>query len=192
MQLNRTVPEAQLKYRFMDETVKWPAIAIGLDTQGRGLFMEELIPTLADSTITMKFERYEIKAVGFFVVLSKNWAVLGNMGSHVGISKNVLEENEMDDDINFFFGFDKDFGEQFSVFMEYNAGLDDNDYSSKKDLAGLDEITFGKGKGYLNAGIRWNVAPALYLELDINDIMQNRGVVTHYTRELKVVFNDFF
>ncbi len=38
MKFNRTVPEAQLKYRFIDETLKMPAIAIGLDTQGRGIF----------------------------------------------------------------------------------------------------------------------------------------------------------
>ncbi len=192
MEFNRPVPEAQIKYRLMDESVKWPALALGLDTQGRGIFSEEELPTLADSLVMTKFERYEIKAIGVYMVLSKSWEVLGSMGSHFGISKNFLEEDDLDDDFNVFFGVDKDFGEQFSVFLEFNAALDDNNYDGDEYLEGLDEITFGQGSGYLNAGLRWNVAPAFYLELDINDVMQNRGKVTHYTRELKVVYNDYF
>ncbi|MCH7939272.1 MAG: hypothetical protein IID13_05960, partial [Candidatus Marinimicrobia bacterium] len=38
--LNRLMPEAQLKYRFLDETYTLPAMALGVDTQGRGKFWE--------------------------------------------------------------------------------------------------------------------------------------------------------
>ena len=37
----------------------------------------------------------------------------------------------------------------------------ENDYS-------LNEITFGRGKGYLNAGLRWAISQNLMLEINFN------------------------
>ncbi len=203
--INRTMPEAKLKYRLFEEGYKMPAIAIGLDTQGRGSFQSKDVhhdTTYADTAAgiynytTTTYERYEIKAIGFYVVASKNWNVLGNFGSHLGLSKNLLEADDMDDDINLFFGVDKDLAANFSMFLEFNAALDDNGYMDKRsDLEGL---TIGKGHGYLNAGFRWQVAPSFYMEIDFNDIMINKNKVTNdvevtnISRELKVVFNQYF
>ncbi|MEE9464825.1 MAG: hypothetical protein V3W14_04520 [Candidatus Neomarinimicrobiota bacterium] len=198
--INRTMPEAQLKYRLFEESYKMPAIAFGLDTQGRGAFQSK---TILDTVVTdsalgshtvnkTTYERYEIKAIGLYLVASKNWDVLGNFGSHIGISKNLLENDEFDDDLNLFFGVDKDLSEQFSLFMEFNATLDDNNY--KDNLADLENFTIGKGNGYLNAGFRWHIAPTFYMEIDFNDILINKNKVDveNISRELKVVFNDYF
>ncbi|UCD38772.1 MAG: hypothetical protein JSW54_04645, partial [Fidelibacterota bacterium] len=65
------------------------------------------------------------------------------------------------------------------------AALDDNDYD-------YDEISFGQGRGYLNAGIRFIVTPTMYMEVDFNDILVNKGDVKYLSRELKVVFAEFF
>ncbi|HIG51191.1 MAG TPA: hypothetical protein EYQ17_02845 [Candidatus Marinimicrobia bacterium] len=72
--------------------------------------------------------------------------------------------------------------------MEYDAALNDNlgggDYA-------LNDITFGKGKGYLNAGIRWAMSPNLMLEINFNDINQNTN--SEYTnREIKVMYSESF
>ncbi len=199
--INRTMPEAQLKYRLFEEGYKMPAIALGLDTQGRGDFQEKSVrDTVTVDGITnidiTTYQRYEIKAIGVYIVASKNWNVLGNFGSHLGLSKNLIEGDDIDDDINLFFGVDKDLAANFSMFLEFNAALDDNGYMDKRsDLEGL---TIGKGHGYLNAGFRWQVAPSFYMEIDFNDIMINKdkttgGVeVTNISRELKVVFNEYF
>lgn len=202
--INRTMPEAQLKYRLFEEGYKMPAIALGLDTQGRGNFQSKVIidTTYADTAANVyntektTYERYEIKAIGVYIVASKNWNVLGNFGSHLGLSKNFLEADDIDDDINLFFGVDKDLGVDFSFFLEFNAALDDNGYKDKRaDLKGL---TIGKGRGYLNAGLRWQVAPSFYMEIDFNDILINKDKTTggievkNISRELKVVFNEYF
>ncbi|MFC1543024.1 hypothetical protein ACFL4K_00630 [Candidatus Neomarinimicrobiota bacterium] len=180
--INKSVPEVQLKYRFIDEGYQMPALALGLDTQGRGIFYKEGDVFGED---TLAVGRYEIKAIGVYLVASKNWSIMGNLGTHLGICKNFLEEDEEDKDINFFLGIDKDLSSGISAFMEYNAALDDNDYN-------YDEISFGQGRGYLNAGIRLNVASNLYLEIDLNDILTNKGKVEYFSRELKVVYSEYF
>lgn len=192
-EINRAVPEAQLKYRLIDETYTMPAIALGMDNQGRGEFWEQEIDidTLTnEARITMA--RYDMKAIGVYLVASKNWQVWGNLGTHFGICKNVLESDEADDDINFFFGFDKDLAPELCVFAEYNAALDDNNYKDEMITEVFENLTVGQGKGYLNAGFRWQVAPIFYLEVDMIDIMLNKGRVDYFSRELKVVYNEFF
>ncbi len=187
---NRPMPEAQLKFRLIDESYNMPAIALGIDTQGRGIFQE--IPLDTITTV----ERYEVKAIGIYLVVSKNWQALGNLGLHGGISKNALEADQTDNDINLFIGLDKDLIPGFSLYLEFNAALDDNDYDIDEiNLHTLSEITVGKGKGYLNAGLRWNVGSGLALEVDLNDILVNKAGQFewyNFSRELKVVYNEFF
>jgi hypothetical protein len=180
--VNKSMPEVQLKYRLYDEGYQIPAIALGLDTQGRGIFYPEGEVFGVD---TLSVARYDIKAIGVFLVASKNWNMLGNLGTHVGICKNFLEKDDTDNDINLFFGIDKDINPSISAFIEYNAAFDDNEYS-------FEEISFGKGRGYLNAGIRFNVATNLYMEIDLNDVLLNKGEVEYFSRELKVVYNEYF
>lgn len=188
---NRTVPEAQVKYRIYDESYNIPAIAVGLDTQGRGKFQtyDVIIDSLADETETI--ERYEVKAIGIYLVASKNWQVWGNFGTHFGISKNMWEEDPYDDDINIFFGFDKDLSPELSLYVEYNAGLDDNNYDDN-DLIDLTKITVGQGRGYLNAGVRWFVTPSMMLEVDMNDIFINKEGKSYFSRELKLIYTELF
>ncbi len=181
--VNKSMPEVQLKYRLYDESYQMPAIALGLDTQGRGLFHEDMQVVSGEDTLTVA--RYDIKAIGVYLVASKNWNMLGNLGTHVGICKNFMEKDDTDNDINLFFGIDKDINPSISAFIEYNAAFDDNDYS-------FEEISFGQKRGYLNAGIRFNVATNLYMEIDLNDILLNKGKVEYFSRELKLVYNEFF
>ena len=182
--INKTTPEVQIKYRVFDESEKMPALVYGLDTQGRGNYTDTLI-TPRD---TLTLNRYDQKAWGIYMVMSKNWNLLGNLGLHVGINKSLSEINDGDQDINFFFGIDKELNRSFSLLVEYDAALNDN--LGEGDYA-LNDITFGKGKGYLNAGIRWAMSPNLMLEINFNDINQNTN--SEYTnREIKVMYSESF
>lgn len=188
---NRTVPEAQVKYRIYDESYNIPAIAIGLDTQGRGKFQtyDVVVDSLTEETESI--ERYEVKAIGIYLVASKNWQIWGNFGTHFGISKNMWEEDPYDDDFNIFFGFDKDLSPELSLYAEYNAGLDDNNYDDN-ELIDLTKITVGQGRGYLNAGVRWFVTPSMMLEVDMNDIFINKEGKSYFSRELKLIYTELF
>ena len=182
--INKTTPEVQIKYRVFDESQKMPALVYGLDTQGRGIYTDTLI-TPGD---TLTLNRYDQKAWGVYMVMSKNWNLLGNLGLHAGISKSLSENDDGDKDINVFFGIDKELNRSFSLLVEYDAALNDN--LTDGDYA-LNDITFGKGKGYLNAGIRWAISPNLMLEINFNDINQNTEA--EYTnREVKVMYSESF
>ena len=183
--INKTTPEVQIKYRIFDESVKKPALVYGLDTQGRGLYhaVDSIFTHgIFDSTVTLN--RYDQKAWGMYMVMSKNWNFLGNLGLHAGISKSLSENDDGDKDPNVFFGFDKELNRSFSFLVEYDAALNDDDHT-------LNDITFGRGKGYLNAGIRWAMSPNLMLEINFNDINQNTEA--EYTnREVKVMYSESF
>ena len=129
-------PEANLKYRLIDETTSMPGLSLGLDTQGQGQFNE------ADTLM-----RYDVKAMGIYAAASKNWVTpLGNLGLHMGTNYNFTEVNDGDKDINYFFGFDMEFNPELSILLEYNAALNENDMTAKT-------MSISKG-GYLNAAIR--------------------------------------
>ena len=195
--VNKPMPEVQIKYREYSETTSIPAIVIGLDTQGKGRYMKrENISGFSD------FQRYEQKAWGIYIVASKNWDLLGNLGLHVGLNKNTWEsdpyktnDNEnifKDKDLNLFLGIDKEINRSFSFLLEYDAAI--NDYNPN-----IGYNLFGKGKGYLNAGIRWSIAKNMMIEIDFNDISKNYinnelmdGEEEYSNRELKIIYFEKF
>ena len=187
--INKTTPEVQIKYRVFDESDKMPALVYGLDTQGRGVYYEnDSIFTFNSFDSTKTLNRYEQKAWGMYMVLSKNWNLLGNLGLHLGVSKSLAENSDGDDDINIFFGLDKELNRSFSFLIEYDAALNDNLNQGNYEL---NKITFGRGRGYLNAGIRWAMSSNLMLEINFNDI--NKNTTSDYTaREIKVMYSESF
>ncbi|MDP6852466.1 MAG: hypothetical protein QF472_00795 [Candidatus Marinimicrobia bacterium] len=183
--VNKTTPEVQIKYRVFDESQTMPALVYGLDTQGRGIYHETdsiLLSGEFDSLRTIN--RYDQKAWGMYMVMSKNWNLFGNLGLHLGFNKSLSENDDGDNDLNVFFGIDKELNRTFSLLVEYDSALNDNDYD-------LDEITFGRGKGYLNAGLRWAFNANLMVEINFNDINQNTSA-KYTNREIKVMFSESF
>tara|TARA_Y100001970_G_C14203811_1_gene842698 strand:- start:125 stop:922 length:798 start_codon:yes stop_codon:yes gene_type:complete len=179
----RSYPEVQLKYRVYDENEKAPGVVIGIDTQGRGNFIEKYFDSNGNPII---INRYEQKSYGVYIVCSRNWQALGNFGLHVGINKNITEEEDRDDDLNLFFGFDKELNRSFSIFAEYNFARDDDDFSDENDLV------IREGNGYLNAGLRWSATENLMLEINLNDFAKNNQNSDNINRELKVIYFEQF
>ena len=170
----------QVKYRLYDETTSLPAFLIGITTQGKGKYTS----THETKEDTVTVNRYEQKALGFYFTTSKNWKIFGNFGVHLGISKNSWEVSDGDDDINLFLGFDKEINRSFSLLLEYDAALNDNDYE-------MNELSFGKGKGYVNAAIRWAVVSNILVELNFNDLSQNSNA-SFTNREIKIMYSESF
>ena len=189
--INKTTPEVQIKYRIFDESEKMPALVYGLDTQGRGEFhkQDSILSISGKSDSTRTLNRYDQKAWGMYIVFSKNWNLMGNLGMHAGISKSLSENDDGDRDPNIFFGFDKELNRSFSLLVEFDAAWNDDNLNN--DNYPLNDITFGRGKGYLNAGVRWAISPNLMLEVNFNDINQNTEA--EYTnREIKVIYSESF
>jgi len=184
---NKASPEVQVKYRAFEETQSRPAIVFGLDTQGKGKFANDRFEINQNGdTLIATVNRYETKSLGLYVTSSKNWNVMGNLGVHLGLNKSITESDDGDDDINFFFGIDKELNRSFSLLLEYNAALNDNNDEYK-----INDLTYGKGIGLLNAGIRWAVASNLMLEINFNDISKKVGA-DYTNREVKIMYSERF
>jgi hypothetical protein len=167
-------PEANLKYRLIDETESMPGVSFGVNTQGLGHF------NAADSLM-----RYDVKAMGLYLAGSKNWKTpMGNLGVHAGTNYNFAEVNDGDKDMNYFFGFDIEFNPELSLLLEYNAALNENDMTAKT-------MSISKG-GYLNAAIRWTFVEHLHIELDFNNLLFDDEKVDYFQRELKITYIEYF
>ena len=165
-------PEAKLKYLILDESLSMPALSLGLNTQGLGDYVDTL-------------QRYEIKALGLYGALSKNWkSPLGNIGLHTGLNYSFLETEDGDNDPNLFFGMDVEFNPEFSFLLEYNSALNENGMTART-------MSVSKG-GYLNAALRWSFVESLHLELHLNNLLFDDEEVDYFKRELKITYIEYF
>ncbi|HKJ69818.1 MAG TPA: hypothetical protein VKA68_17810 [bacterium] len=163
-------PGVHAKYRLLDESMKFPALAIGFNSQGYHSYIDSL-------------QRYEIKSSGFYVALSKNYRFLGNLGLHAGMNYS-LEDGDGDRDPNLFFGLDKDIGEELAIMVEYDASLNDN---RSGDMA------ISRRRGYLNAAVRWTFSQRFHVEFDVNNLLRNKQKAGSLpSRELKIVYMEYF
>ena len=109
------------------------------------------------------------------------------------LNKNLFENDDGDDDINLFFGFDKEINRSFSILAEYNLARDDDNTVDDESLV------IRKGRGYLNAGLRWSATNNLMLEVNVNDITKNNEysldndqLYDSMNREVKIIYFENF
>ena len=169
---------------------------MGIDTQGRGEFTEKKNVCIDDGGGGVDCEelilnRYDQKSYGFYVAMSRNFSAFGNLGFHFGLNKNLSENDDGDDDINIFLGFDKEINRSFSLYGEYNFARDDDFYTGT-DSESIENLIDRRGKGYLNAGLRWSASNNLMIEININDISKNNKSHDAINRELKVIYFESF
>jgi hypothetical protein len=162
------LPGINLRGRIIDETQVLPSITIGFDSQGKGVFDNDI-------------NRYQIKSPGFFAAGSKTFELLGYFSIH-GTINYTLERNDDNKSINFGVGFEKTIGAKVSIIGEYDFGINDNSDKS-----------FGKGDGYLNVGVRWSIGDGLTLGINLRDLLQNkkinsnnadRGIFVEYVKSI--------
>jgi hypothetical protein len=171
--------EFKIRFRLVEETEAFPALALGYSSIGYGLFEKE------DSSIGYYEDRYLVKSPGFYLALSKNFNVyLTPVGWHGGISYSF--ENEIDADPNFFVGLDMSLSYDMAFLIDYDFAVNDN------KRAGI----FGLGRGYLNLGLSWYITSEISIELDFRDLLLNRKSVSGsknvIDREVRLVYMKFF
>ena len=157
------IPGFAIRVRLIDETVLLPAIAFGFDSQGKEDYIDEL-------------SRYTIKSLGFYAVVSKNYEALGSMGLHGGINYS-LERADGDTDPNIFFGLEKTIGPIVSILGEYNLGANDSNHDAR-----------GKGRGYLNVGMRISIGKGFSAGLNLKDIFNNQQNTSIGNRTLSLEY----
>jgi hypothetical protein len=156
------------KVQLLSESMAFPAIAVGFEEQGFGVWIDSL-------------HRYESKSKGFYAVVSKGYRGSGFTSSlHGGI--NYSREDNDDDDIDFFAGADMRFNTNLGMVVEYDLGL--NDDRPPRSL--------GRGRGYLNAGVRWTMLERLQMEASLKDLLTNRRSTKTVGRELRIIYVEKF
>jgi hypothetical protein len=159
-------PGFQVRVRILEETGA-PALAVGFDSQGFGAYHGEL-------------ERYDRKSVGFYGVVSKNWALaLGELSLHGGVSLSL--EDKDDNGLNPFAGIDWRLFDRLSFLLDADAALNDNSSES-----------LGKGGVYIDTAVRWFIADSWAMSLIFRDLSGNSGVTNSVGREFELMWIDFF
>jgi len=161
--------EFAARYRLVNESWALPAVAVGYDSQGDGVFDDSL-------------DRYSYKSKGFYAVMSKGYAA-GEVpfGLHGGINYS-LENDDEDKDVSLFFGADMQFGENLGLVAEYDLGTNDD---KAKEL-------FGQGYGYLNIGIQWIFSETLLLQFNLKNLLLNRKDISTWGRGFRIVYFESF
>ena len=86
---------------------------------------------------------------------------MGMLSLHSALNYS-LETNDQDNNLNLIIGAEKTIGDQVSVVAEYDVGLND------------DSKLIGRGRGYLNFGVRWSIASGFTIGFDFRNIISNR------------------
>jgi len=175
-------PGCLVKYRLFDESMVAPGCAVGFENQGYG--------GIADRG-RYGDEDYIFKSEGFFAALSKSYLLMNRVavGFHgnVNLSLEGVQKVKWPDVVA---GCDVGVSRAFSLVAEYDLALNTQDPY-------LGTTTYGSPQdGFLNAGLRWQLAKGLSIEFDARDILQNRsylngdGTVSKlgWSRELKMVY----
>jgi hypothetical protein len=160
-----------VKLRVVDELEYFPAITIGYTDQGFGVWNDEL-------------DRYTFKSRGFYAVSSRSFYFYKwTSGWHGGINYSLEKDEDHDDEVNCFVGIDATFNYNLGLVCEYDFALNDN----KSDFNFC-----GKGRGYLNASIKWLFADNLEIEIAAKDLLVNRRESDTFTREIRITYIDSF
>lgn len=159
-------PGFQVRARILPEGAG-PALALGFDSQGQGVYHENL-------------ERYDRKSPGFYAVLSKNYQLrLGELSIHGGVSWST--ERRDDNDPNVFGAADWTFFERLVLLFAVDGALNDNGDDS-----------FGQSGVYIDAGVGWYFGESLVMSLAFRDLTGNFGPESSVGREFEIVLMQSF
>jgi hypothetical protein len=154
-------PGFQVRVRLLGEAVRMPAIALGFDSQGRGVYHASL-------------ERYDRKSTGFYAVASKNFAlILGELSLHGGV--NWSTEKKDDKDPTVFLATEWVLFQHLSFLLGVDPAFNDNG-----------ETSFGKGGFYVDAGVGWYFAEFANVTLAFRDLVDNFAPMPGVSRELQL------
>jgi hypothetical protein len=166
--------EVNAKYRLLDESPLMPALVVGFDSQGHGVFHSSV-------------KRYDIKSKGFYAAASRNYYFLGNLGIHMGANYS-LENDDGEKSINFFAGIDKSIGDELTLMIDYDMALNDIE-PSLTESASNDSLLKRKGNGYLNASLYLRFTDFLAVKFTAYDLLENNRNTIGADRSIIINYN---
>lgn len=161
--------EFSVKLSLIDEGLLFPAVTLGFCSQGYGSYIEE-------------YQRYAFKSKGFYAVASKNYPIYGwQAGFHGGVNYS-MEQEDKDENLDFFVGFDTRLNQSVGLVMEYDFATNDD----------RDVTSVGKGRGYLNLALQWLYSDNLVMEALLKNLNDNRKGVADIWRGFRVTYVEYF
>ena len=161
------LPGFHARIRILNETLIAPALVLGLDSQGKGIY-------------SSSDKRYQTQSAGIFLAASKNFRwELGTVSVHGGINYS-FEPVPSKRFINFWAGAEQSLGNDASISLEFNPTLDDN-------LSAYTET-----KSLLNLGFRWSLAYGLTIQFQMRDILENKTGSFGSNRALGLEYISYF
>lgn len=162
-------PGFEIRLRVIEEEVIGPALAIGIDTQGEDIYLDDL-------------ERYERKSRGFYAVISRNYRLIRDFSLHGGANYSLEREDE--EGVNIFAGATLELLPGFHILLDYNAAIDDDDADN------LEART--RGRGYLDAGLRFDYRENLRIKLNFKDLLDNYIPESGIARSFELFYVNYF
>ena len=162
-------PGFELRLRVIEEEIIGPALAIGIDTQGEDIYLDDL-------------ERYERKSRGFYAVISRNYRLIRDFSLHGGANYSLEREDE--EGVNFFAGTTLELIPGFHILLDYNAAIDDDDADNVEART--------RGRGYLDAGFRFDYRENLRIKLNFKDLFDNYMPESGIARSLELFYVNYF
>lgn len=157
------LPGIQLRVRLFEERVSTPAVLVGVNTQGKGNYLDDL-------------DRFETISPGLYLALSKNYKYFaGNVAFHLGLTYS-FEIPTSERKPSFYIGLEQSIGDKVSFNLELNPTLNEynEDVMSKKIL--------------LNAALRWSVVPGVVIEFQGRDLFRHLKNSSGFTRNVKLEY----
>jgi hypothetical protein len=162
-------PGISLSYRFSEADGWYPAVSVGLTTQGVGPYFDPG---------PRKYERFLTKAKGLWVAASNLFDVdyIGIVGAHIGVNLNPFENSD-DRDLSLCLGFNKRIAWGIEAMTEYDLATNDNSHRA-----------LGRGRGYWNVGLRWRAFEPFTAEIIMRDLLTNNKLNSTPSRELRLSY----
>jgi hypothetical protein len=183
-------PAFQIKFRITNGGAVIPALSVGYDDMGQGRYLDGVNPYQSKNESRdarerriINYNRYVIKAKGFYAVASQEYGLFGALGFHFGMNYSVREAKD-DDTLDFFAAVEKSLGPRVMIMATYDVGFnDDNDNA------------LGQGRGFLNTGIRWHVSDDFDIDFYVTNLFNNQekrlGDEGKYTRMFYITYKWF-
>jgi len=162
-------PGFEIRVRLIEESEAGPAFALGIDTQGEDAYLEDA-------------QRYERKSKGAYAVVSKNYRLIDDFSIHGGVNYSFETKDERG--VNVFGGFALDIIKGFSILLDYNAALDDNDTGIATHRT--------RGRGYLDSGLRFDYRDNLRFKIFFKDLLDNYLPASGVDRSIEIFYISSF
>ncbi|HPD32965.1 MAG TPA: hypothetical protein P5545_01665 [Bacteroidota bacterium] len=143
-------------YRILNEGKYYPAIGIGINTQGKGNYNESK-------------DEFDFISPGVYLAVSKSflWS-LGYFGLHIGTNYS-FEPASSNRRFNLYFGIEQSLTDKTSINLEYDVNTPENP-------------DFVFNKALLNLALRYSIDNNITIDLNFLDLFKTKNAVMRYLK----------